>query len=64
MNVSDKKVSDDRIEKLVVRISAIFSFALSIAFWLGLGYLGYMALDWSVHYIVEAINHFTRPDSF
>jgi hypothetical protein len=58
MNVSDKKVSDDRIEKWQVWMSRAFSFALCGAFYAGLVYL---AIDWFGHYIVEAIDHFTRP---
>ncbi len=60
MNTNYKKVPNPYIEKWQVRVSTTFSIALSIAFCAGLAYMGFLALDWLGHYIMEALT-FVRP---
>ncbi len=60
MNSNYKKAVNFDIEKWQVRVSATFSIALSIAFCAGLAYMGFLALDWLGHYIMEALT-LVRP---
>ncbi len=60
MNTNYKKVSRPHIEMWPAWMSTTLSVVLCIACYAGLGYLGYIALDWLGHYIMEATSRI-RP---